>query len=144
MAESHIISALRLKRAEISGYIHDFEKRIARQRGNLANLDATIRLFSPGTNPDAIPAKRPYRRTRYFARNELSRLVMDALRLATEPLAATDIATAIMRVKGAAEDDAAFKAIVAERVLGVLRGLTKRDEVVRTGNSRNAQWKLIS
>jgi hypothetical protein len=115
MAESHVISALRLKRAEISGYIHDLEKRIARQRGNLANLDATIRLFSPGTNPDAIPAKRPYRRTRYFARNELSRLVMDALRLATGPLAATDIATATMRVKGAAEDDAVFKAIVAER-----------------------------
>jgi hypothetical protein len=144
MAESHVISALRLKRAEISGYIHDLEKRIARQRGNLANLDATIRLFSPGTNPDAIPAKRPYRRTRYFARNELSRLVMDALRLATGPLAATDIATATMRVKGAAEDHAVFKAIVAERVLNVLRGLAKRGEVVRTGTSRNAQWAVAS
>jgi hypothetical protein len=32
----------------------------------LANVDATIRLFSPGTNPDAIPPKRAYRRTRYF------------------------------------------------------------------------------
>src|SRR5664279_3543493 len=140
MAGPHVISALRTKRAEISGYIHDLEKRIARQRANLASLDATIRLFAPGTNPDAIPAKRPYRRTRYFARNELSRLVMDALRLATGPLAATDIATAIMGVKGAALDDAAFKAIVAERVLNVLRGLAKRSEVVRIGTSRNAQW----
>jgi hypothetical protein len=142
MAEPHVISALRLKRAEISGYIHDLEKWIARQRGNLANLDATIRLFSPGTNPDAIPAKRPYRRTRYFARNELSRLVMDALRLATGPLAAVDIATAIMRGKGAAMDDDAFKAIVTERARGVLRSLAKRGEVVRTGTSRNAQWSL--
>ncbi|MGH6836299.1 MAG: hypothetical protein ACREC9_12300 [Methylocella sp.] len=142
MVETHVISALRLKRAEISGHIHDLEKRIGRQRVALANLDATIRLFSPGTNPDAIPAKRTYRRTRYFARNELSRLVMGVLRLATWPLAAADIATAVMRAKGAAIDDAAFKEIVAERALGVLRGLAKRGEVARIGTSRNAQWTV--
>jgi hypothetical protein len=67
MTNGHAISALRLKRAEISGHIHDLEKRIARQRANLANLDATIKLFSPGTNPDDIPPKRAYRWTRYFA-----------------------------------------------------------------------------
>lgn len=85
MTEKHVVSALRLKRAEISGHIHDLEKRIARQRANLANLDATIKLFSPGTNPDAIPPKRAYRRTRYFARDELSayaRRVADRIRAA--------------------------------------------------------------
>ena len=61
--------------AEISGHIHDLEKRIARQRANLANVDAKL----PGTNPDAIPPKRVYRRTRYFAHNELSRLTQDGL-----------------------------------------------------------------
>jgi hypothetical protein len=142
MVETHVVSALRAKRAEISGYIHDLEKRIARQRVALTNLDATIRLFSPGTNPDAIPAKRPYRRTRYFARNELSRLVTDALRLATGPPAAADVATAVMRVKGAAVDDAAFKEIITEMALKVLRRLAKRGEVVRTGTSRNAKWAL--
>ncbi len=142
MAEAHVVSALRAKRAEISGHIHDLEKRIARQRVALANLDATIRLFSPGTNPDAIPAKRPYRRTRYFGHNELSRLVMDALRLAIGPLAAADIAAAVMRAKGAAVDDAAFKTIVTVRALTVLRRLAKRGEVARTGTSRNAQWTV--
>src|ERR1700731_4166910 len=78
MTNTHLVSALRLKRAEISGHIHDLEKRIARQRANLANLDGTIKLFSPGSNPDAIPPKRAYRRTRYFAHNELSRLTQDA------------------------------------------------------------------
>jgi hypothetical protein len=64
MPDSHVISALRAKRAEISGHIHDLEKRIARQRANLANVDAMIKLLSPGANPDAIPPKRAYRRTR--------------------------------------------------------------------------------
>ncbi len=97
MTNSHVISALRLKRAEISGHIHDLEKRIARQRANLANLDATIKLFSPGTNPDAIPPKRAYRRTRYFAHNELSRLTQDALRMASGPLTSAEIAGAVIR-----------------------------------------------
>jgi hypothetical protein len=86
VSDTHIVAGLRLKRAEISGHIHDLEKRIARQRANLANLDATIKLFSPGENPDAIPPKRVYRRTRYFAHNELSRLTQDALRIASGPL----------------------------------------------------------
>ena len=38
---------------------------INRQRADLVHIDATIRLFSPETNPEAIPPKRAYRRTRY-------------------------------------------------------------------------------
>src|ERR1700680_2117151 len=116
MTEKHVVSALRLKRSEISGHIHDLEKRIARQRSNLANLDATIKLFSPGTNPDSIPPKRSYRRTRYFARNELSRLTQDALRTASGPLTSAGIAVAVMQAKGMPSGDAAFKEIVANRV----------------------------
>ncbi len=140
MAEPHVISALRAKRAEISGHIHDLEKRIARQRVALTNIDATIRLFSPGTNPDAIPPKRLYRRTRYFARNELSRLVQDALRTASGPLTAAEIAAIVMLVKGAALNDEVFKGIVTERALGVLRGLAKRSEAVKSGTNRNTTW----
>jgi hypothetical protein len=143
MTDSHVVSALRLKRAEISGHIHDLEKRIARQRANLANLDATIKLFSPDTNPDSIPPKRAYRRTRYFAHNELSRLTQDALRTASGPLTSAEIAVAIMQAKGMPPDDAAFKEIVAARALTVLRRLAKRGTVVKHGTSRGAQWMLM-
>jgi hypothetical protein len=142
MTNAHLISALRLKRAEISGHIHDLEKRMARQRANLANLDATIKLFSPGSNPDAIPPKRAYRRTRYFAHNELSRLTQDALRTASGPLTSAQIAAAIMQAKGMPVGDTAFKEIVAERVLTVLRRLAKRGAVVKSGTNRNAHWAL--
>src|SRR6202011_2025064 len=111
MTDSHVISALRRKRAEISGHIHDLEKRIARQRANLANLDATIKLFSPGIDPDAIPPKRVYRRTRYFAHNELSRLTQDALRIASGPLTSAGIAVAVVQAKGMPPGDAALKEI---------------------------------
>src|ERR1700738_604585 len=143
MTNSHVVSALRLRRAEISGHIHDLEKRIARQRANLANLDATIKLFSPGTNPDAIPPKRSYRRTRYFAHNELSRLTQDALRTASGPLTSAEIAAAVMQAKAMPPNDAAFKEIVAKRALTVLRRLAKRGIVVKHGTSRDAKWALM-
>jgi hypothetical protein len=126
----------RLKRAEISGHIHDLEKRIARQRANLANLDATIKLFSPGTNPDAIPPKRVYRRTRYFAHNELSRLTQDVLRTASGPLTSAEIAAVVMQAKGMPSGDEAFREIVASRALTVLRRHAKRGAVVKSGASR--------
>jgi hypothetical protein len=140
MTDTHVISALRLRRAEISGHIHDLEKRIARQRANLANLDAAIKLFSPSTNPDAIPPKRVYRRTRYFAHNELSRLTQDALRTALGPLTSAGIAVAVMQAKGMPSDDAAIKEIVAARVLTVLRRLTKCGAAIKFGTSRDAKW----
>ncbi len=142
MGDTHLVSALRRKRAEISGHIHDLEKRIARQRANLANLDATVKLFSPGINPDAIPPKRAYRRTRYFAHNELSRLTQDALRTASWPLTSAEIAAAIMLAKGMSSGDAQLKEIVVARALTVLRRLAKGGAAVKSGTSRNAQWVL--
>jgi hypothetical protein len=53
MAETHAISALRAKRAEVSGCIHDLEKKVKRMRANLAHIDATIRVFAPDLNPKA-------------------------------------------------------------------------------------------
>jgi tRNA G10 N-methylase Trm11 len=144
MAEPHVVSALRLKRAEISGHIHDLEKRIARQQVALANLDATIRLFSPGTNHDAILAKRPYRRTLYFARNELSRLTQDTLRTASGLLTSAEIAAAVMHANGMPSGDVALKEIVAERALTVLRRLAKRGIAAKHGTSRDAKWALAN
>src|SRR6202163_666761 len=140
MTDTHVVSALRHKRAEISGHIHDLEKRIARQRASLANLDATIKLFSPGTNPDAIPPKRVYRRTRYFAHNELSRLMQDALRTASGPLTSAEIAAAVMQAKVMPADDAQLKELIGVRALTVLRRLAKRGTAVKSGTSRNARW----
>jgi len=79
MAEPHVVFALRVKRAEIASHIHDLEKKFARSRASLASIDATIRVFSPELDPDAIPPKRTYRRTRYSSKGELSRRILALL-----------------------------------------------------------------
>ena len=82
MAETHVISALRAKRAEVSGYIRDLDKKVKIWRARLAHIDATIKIFSPETDPEAIPPRRTYRRSNYFWKGELARLCLDELRKA--------------------------------------------------------------
>jgi hypothetical protein len=53
-----------------------------------------------------------------------------------------EIAAAVMQAKGMPADDEAFKEIIAERVLTVLRRLAKRGAVAKSGISRNAKWAL--
>jgi hypothetical protein len=143
MTETHVVSALRAKRAKISGYIHELEKKIGRLRANLIHIDESLRLFSPGADPDAIPPKRSYRRTRYFAARELSRRCVDTLREANPtPLTTAQIAVTIMLAKGYPADDDAFKGTVIEMVVTVLRRLCKDGSVIKSGATQDAQWTL--
>jgi len=143
MSESHVVSALRAKRAEISGYVADLERKLAHHRTSLANIDATIRLFAPSLDPDAIPPKRTYRRTRYFAKGELSRRTLDALRNADgQPLTTAAVVKAVMAGKGFPADGDALTTAITDMALTVLPRLCKRGTVTKIGTSRNAQWAL--
>ncbi len=137
MSETHVISALRAKRLEISAHVHDTEKKLARLRASLANLDAAINLLTPD-HPDALPPRRGYRRTRYFARNELSRLMLDTLRKAGAPLTAREIAAAAVEAKAlpVSSLDA-----VTEMALTVLRCLRSRGSVLRVGSGPSSRWQ---
>ena len=54
MAEPHVICALRNRRAELVGTLRQLEQQLARERTNLAHLDATMRLFDPNIRPKDI------------------------------------------------------------------------------------------
>ena len=143
MGETHVVTALKTKRAEISGHVHDLERKLVRHRASLAAIDATIRLYAPELNPDSIPPKRTYRRTRYFAKGELSRRVVDVLRQASgKPMTTAAITSAVLADKGFPIGEAALSDAVTDMVLTVLRRLCKREEVGKSGTSRNAQWAL--
>jgi hypothetical protein len=145
MTEPHVVSALRAKRAEIGGYIADLERKLKRQRAILTHIDETIRLFAPSLNPDAIPPKRTYRRTRYFAKGELSRHCLDAFRKANgRSITTSEITALVVEWKGFPSNDAVLTASITEMALTVLRRLCKRGAIVKSGTSRDAQWRLAN
>ena len=137
MSETHVISALRQKRAEISGQVHDLERKVQRLRATLASIDSTIRVFSPDLDPESIEPKRLYRRTRYFGKGELKRLCLDMLRTATEPLPANLMAQQAMATKGLQSDVS-----ITERVLTIMRTMLKRGAVIKHGTTQNVLWEL--
>lgn len=137
MAE-HVLTVLRDKRDAISSQVHDTEKKLAKLRAALANLDAAIGILSPD-HPDFIAPAKP--KKRYFGHNELARLVREALRDASKPLSAGEIAAAIMTAKGFPETHytAVTKMVVARLNRFALDGV-----VTRIGKTRGARWSVAS
>ena len=80
MAESHVVTALLTKRAELAGLIEHQQKEMARLADDLAHLDATLKLFSPEIDLRTIRAKAHRVRNRFFRPGECQRMVLDIFR----------------------------------------------------------------
>ena len=139
MSETHVVSALRKKRAEVAGHVHDLEKKVKTWRARLAHIDETIRIFSPHTDPEAIPAKRIYRRARYFSRGEFARLCLDELRKAEGPLTTAEIVAGVLAAKGLPKT---LTPNLTEKALAYLRTKLATSSVVKTGVTQGARWAL--
>jgi hypothetical protein len=136
------VNAIRNKRAAITGEIAMHEREIDRLRADLVHLDATMRLFDPGTNPGIIPALRRYpRRTEWFARGEITHRVYDALR-GYEIVSHRDLAKAAMAEKDIAETDKATRRHITARFNRVCYELSRRGRLEKLGDGDEARWKL--
>ena len=146
MADTHVISALREKRALVGGLIEKLERKLEQHRADLTHIDGVLRLFQPDRDPGDIRPKRPYaKRTRYFARNELSRLCMDALRAANGSLMTTDdIARQLIEAKAFDAADAVLRKAIGEQALTIMRSFRKRGTVEQIGLGRGVRWRLAN
>jgi hypothetical protein len=53
MADPHVISALREKRALVSGLIEKLERKLEQHRADLTHIDGVLRLFQPDRDPSS-------------------------------------------------------------------------------------------
>jgi len=142
MAESHVVSALVNKRAEIAGMITRTEQQLGQFRADLVHLDATIRLFAPEMEPKTIPAKRIRQSDLWFEQGELSRRVLDALRQAGEPIRAPDLVRAVMIDKGLDPADRPSFVRVQWKVRDTLNRLNKRGLLASDGAGHGLLWPI--
>lgn len=141
MAEPHVFSALRDKRAEISGVIEDMERRIAQHRADLVHVDAVLRLYVPDLEPSDIPPKAVRRRNDWFRAGELSRMELDVLRIAPAPLSTQDIAGQVMERRGLdAGDNRTVKLVMKLVNNAVTRHVAELVERVVEGKS--VTWRM--
>ena len=99
MAETHVISALTKKRAEVSGEIKHYEKLLKQSKLDLQSIDQTIHIFDDTYDLRTIKAKRVHKE-RYFKTGEAKMLILDMLRTATEPLSTNEIGKKIAFNRG--------------------------------------------
>jgi hypothetical protein len=141
MAELHVVSALRNKRAELAGTVRQLEQQLAQQVENLAHLDATMRLFDPDIRPQEIRPKQQRARSAWFHQGECLRLIYDQLRDAPRPMATRELAERIMRTKAIPASDDHRRELIQKTVLGSLN--RAKETIARVETAGVVSWRLI-
>jgi len=143
MAEPHVITALVKKRGELAGQI-DHAQCVVRQLViDLDNLDSAIHLFDPSIELQEIKARPVPPRHQAF-RGKVSRIVLAALRNASKPITAQDIAQHVMAERGLNSADAKLLRLIGKRVGACLRHHRSKG-VLRSakGEGQRLVWEMV-
>ena|ERR1700759_4727194 len=141
MADPHVISALRSKRAELSGELIAAEKRILQLRDDISSLDRTIRVFDPTAEPHTIRPILRRKRPTLIPRGECSRAVLNMLRIADHPMTAREISAQLAaRYQMDASDTLAINRLIAK----VRNTLARQKGLVSEARGDAKAWKVAS
>ena len=133
-SRDHIVAGLIEKRRELAGIIDELQRQLDQHRADLTHIDGVLRVLAADLDPEKIRPKRLYRRNRYFARNELSRLCLSVLRTAAgEPLSTNDIAGRVIAAKGFNVGDGVLRRAISDQVGDIMKRLHRRGEIENSG-----------
>ena len=143
MAETHVVSALVDKHAELSGLILDYQKKIDQMRVAVGHLDASIKLFSPDYDLRSVRAKAVRKRNQYFRPNECRRLVLEIFRDAEgNALSSRQIGEALVRRKGLASSAGMIEQM-QKNAIAVTKRLEEAGVLAPAGMDGNARtWRI--
>jgi hypothetical protein len=138
-----VVSGLIAKRAALAGVIDQMQRQLDQYRADLTHIDGVLRILASDLDPETIRPKQAYRRNRYFARNELSRLCLSVLRTAAgEPLSTDDIAARVITAKGFHAADGVLRAAIRDQVGSIVKRLHREGDIENSGAGRASKWKL--
>lgn len=142
MGQTHIVSGLVTKRAEIDGQIIARLAEIKDLKQVLHHLDRTIKVFSPEFDLRTIRATRTNTRNALFAHGEAQRLVLGVMRECGEAMTSRQIADSLIERKGF-EDLSSTITQVQKDVLNILRRLERKGVVVLSdSNDVILHWRI--
>jgi hypothetical protein len=136
--DRYAVSALRNKRASLSGEIVEIKRKLHVRENALRHVDAVLRLLHPDSNPSDVPIKRPTR-IKIFREGALGRLVTRAMRNKSSPISTPEITAAVIQASDFGEDT---RSAMAAHVRANLRYLVTVGRVVKFGTGVTARWAL--
>lgn len=146
MAESHVVSALRQKRAAVTREIHGLERRLGELRAALVHLDGSMRLFADEDRPE--PADGPAlsasasRLPSVMPRGDMTRLVLDALRRTVGGQSLSRITETVAAAIGVSVEDRKTRNTLSERVRNALYRLRDRNAAEASRDGALILWQL--
>ena len=142
MAESHVVTGLVTKRAELAGRIEAARRELEQLEANVGHLDGAIKLFAPDYKLAGIRAKPPRRRNRFFIQGECQRLMLEIFRDGAQPLSAVRLAEALAQRKGLEPSPGVLEA-VRKSALGAVKRLAGKGVIVAAGGDDTGRlWRL--
>jgi hypothetical protein len=143
MPNSHCLSGLVAKRAELAGRIEHARSELDAMLASLAALDATLRLFDPEIRVQAIRPK-PFPPVRsYQSPGMRVRDVLGALRETGQPMTTREIAARLRAGQGHGDGDAKALSRAGEIVGAALRKLRAKGVAsAQPGPGTRMLWSL--
>lgn len=125
MAESHVITGLKARRASIAAELDELERKRRQLLTNLRHVDGALKVVGFEGDPEAVPGKRVYRSM--FRRGQLRRFVYAAERKHGAAISHRAIASIILKEMEWAEEPELLKKI-AEKVRNARSAIRRKLE----------------
>ena len=141
--DTFVISGLVKKRAMLAGDIENAQTTLQQMIRDLENLDATIRLFDADYQVEAIKPKTFRPPEDWAKRGQMTRIILDVLRQAAEPLTTRDIAFQLMAERALDTGDVKLLRLMTKRC-GVALRLQRDKGIVRSaqGPGQYHTWEI--
>lgn len=139
----YVMTGLVKRRAEIAGEIDDTQNKLRALIRDLENIDATLRIFDPDIRIEAIKPKTFRPPEDWSHRGQMTRLILNVLRQASQPYTTRDIAVQIMSERALDQDDLRLVRLMGKRCGVALRGLRDKGTVKATqGPGQFMLWEM--
>ncbi|QNA83216.1 hypothetical protein G4G27_03740 [Sphingomonas sp. So64.6b] len=136
----YMVTGLVAKRAALAGEIERAQDALAKLVQDLMHIDATLRIVAPDTAVEAIRPKAFRPPADWSKRGEMTRMVLDILRTARQPMTTREIGERLIVERGLAADSSMLNSM-GRRVACALR--RQRDLGVTTSSEGEAGfWQL--
>ena len=142
MADSHVISALSTKRGEILGSIKHYKQIISSLDKDLANIDATIKIFEPDYKFGSEKIVNKHR-NKFFNNGEAKVLVLEVLKNSSLPISTDKISEIIATNKNLSFENKTDKSNFQKSVLFALNTCLSNNLVEKVSkDGLSIVWKI--
>jgi hypothetical protein len=139
----YVVTGLVKRRSELTGEIERTHERLRKMVADLENLDATIRMFAPDMQIEAIKPKAFRPPEDWSKRGEMTRVILSILRQAAEPLTTRDIALQMLIERALDKSDQRLLRLMTKRVGVALREQRSRGAVQsEQGPGQYMLWEI--